>query len=787
MPTSGMGQAGTSSSLVGGLYKPHRTDLTGGIPSLPNARLNILIVFVQFSNETIQSSEWPIGDTPVYKNDLLALAKEASGNYWDRYNENTDILSDWFQEVSKGRMHITGKAYNIVLDHPDTYYATAGMTVMNNEIYQKLQNLGTINWQEYDRWRKGTDGLFYNESDTYIDMIFKVHRHRGNTGNLFAGSGGYAYLGGTTYTVDPFYNIRIDPWFEQNGSGLTIFGTAGGPVGKLFAFGVARHEYGHYLFGYGHNNYGVMGAGDAFFSPWECSKLGYQTPQTVDYDYKDYTLEDFSSRLSAGEVLKVPINLPYEFLLISNRRKISKYDVLMLGDTLKGNILEETEYGKGLYIDHIAGDFAHPSPMDIECADGLWDWEYKGQTTPDWSPTQLINIYEKNSFQYPVNNDDGIPSFNNRDGRSMGFVDAFGSHTEGWFSRGKRHPNIGGVGIDRVFTNDTNFWTSRARNGDRWDPWNIGYNQVFSPYSNPNTKDWNNDNTGIFIYYESLTSGTTNLKIFRADEGGYNEEQILSLTPPSKPMNLKIQDCGPIINNYYRIRLTWDHNMEPDMRRLNGTKRYKIYRTKSLNMSITPPDKVFHPEDVYQYLGYVDFNEADTPPTFVDQELVSICNGQPDGSCPPICWINYPVRYRVQAVDKYEDPSVLSDFASTQAWRNDWGGPPPIDHDPVGPDNVQLDPTSNNIFVPEGYELYQNYPNPFNPVSNIQYDLPLDNFVTLKIYDLLGKEVMTLVDEFKNAGRYIISFNASNLASGIYYYKIKTGSFEEIRKMILLK
>ncbi len=111
MPTSGLGQSGTSSSFVGGLYKPHRTDLSGGIPLLSDAKLNILIVFVQFSNESIPSSEWSIGGAPTYMNDLLAVNKNSSGNYWDRYNENTEILSDWFQEVSKGRMHITGKAY----------------------------------------------------------------------------------------------------------------------------------------------------------------------------------------------------------------------------------------------------------------------------------------------------------------------------------------------------------------------------------------------------------------------------------------------------------------------------------------------------------------------------------------------------------------------------------------------------------------------------------------------------------------------------------------------------
>ena len=97
------------------------------------------------------------------------------------------------------------------------------------------------------------------------------------------------------------------------------------------------------------------------------------------------------------------------------------------------------------------------------------------------------------------------------------------------------------------------------------------------------------------------------------------------------------------------------------------------------------------------------------------------------------------------------------------------------------------DNMESNSNIPKEYSLKQNYPNPFNPSTNIQYDLPKDNFVTIKIYDLLGKEVLILVNEEKTAGSYIISFNASNLSSGIYYYKIKAGSFEQVRKMILLK
>ena len=89
--------------------------------------------------------------------------------------------------------------------------------------------------------------------------------------------------------------------------------------------------------------------------------------------------------------------------------------------------------------------------------------------------------------------------------------------------------------------------------------------------------------------------------------------------------------------------------------------------------------------------------------------------------------------------------------------------------------------------IPITYELSNNFPNPFNPSTTIRYQIPQDGIVTLKIYDILGSEVATLVNEEKLAGKYEVNFNASSLASGVYIYKIQAGSFINSKKMILLK
>ncbi len=93
--------------------------------------------------------------------------------------------------------------------------------------------------------------------------------------------------------------------------------------------------------------------------------------------------------------------------------------------------------------------------------------------------------------------------------------------------------------------------------------------------------------------------------------------------------------------------------------------------------------------------------------------------------------------------------------------------------------------TSTNI--PKLFSLSQNYPNPFNPSTKINYELPITNNVSLKVYDALGNEIETLVNEKQNAGSYSVDFNAASLPSGIYFYKLVTEKFSETKKMILVK
>ena len=98
---------------------------------------------------------------------------------------------------------------------------------------------------------------------------------------------------------------------------------------------------------------------------------------------------------------------------------------------------------------------------------------------------------------------------------------------------------------------------------------------------------------------------------------------------------------------------------------------------------------------------------------------------------------------------------------------------------------------STNSLIPQTYQLYQNYPNPFNPTTKIAFDLPKDSKVKLVIYDILGREMKTLVNnEFRSAGKYITEFNGSNMASGVYFARILVNEgkdFIAVKKMVMVK
>lgn len=266
--------------------------------------------------------------------------------------------------------------------------------------------------------------------------------------------------------------------------------------------------------------------------------------------------------------------------------------------------------------------------------------------------------------------------------------------------------------------------------GDGKDSWNLTNNTVFSPYSNPATTKANNTTTPVVIEVQGQSGSVLTVKVYVND--------TLS-SAPSKPQNPKVE----VYTGYgdWNPKLTWAAMLEPDVT-TGGT--LEIQRSIK-NMNLNPPAW-----SAWQTIATV--SGASTQ--YIDQAITTAGMG------------NDSVKYRIRARDSQNKYSVYSEEVKMRF------------------DRYLL---KRSVAAPTKYFLAQNYPNPFNPTTTLRYELPNDEHVTLKVYDMLGKEVATIVNGFRQAGYYQEQFDASSLTSGVYIYRFTAGQFSSVGKMMLLR
>ncbi len=179
-------------------------------------------------------------------------------------------------------------------------------------------------------------------------------------------------------------------------------------------------------------------------------------------------------------------------------------------------------------------------------------------------------------------------------------------------------------------------------------------------------------------------------------------------------------------------------------------------------------------------------HEEDTVDAYGNMKL-------PGGITVPALRIKKDIRYYVKA-SNYYSRLIVYNYLSTN------GTGVTVSADTTSPDTGVVkvvgityvisdltDVKQAHNTIPENFNLEQNYPNPFNPSTTINYEIPQSSLVSIKVYDDLGREVATLVNGQKSTGNYTVEFNASNLASGIYFYRMQAGNFLSTKKLILLK
>ena len=259
-------------------------------------------------------------------------------------------------------------------------------------------------------------------------------------------------------------------------------------------------------------------------------------------------------------------------------------------------------------------------------------------------------------------------------------------------------------------------------------------------YRDYNGTTWSSEYTVGSEYYSPKISASSN-DLYVIWGGYYDGNGFIKYRQydavPLAPSNLTIS-----INASDETVLTWTVNTEPDVRIING--KYNIYRA-----------------------------ETDYNGNLLPYQLAATINAV-NGSIAVNSWIDgdalkstvRKLYYKITAVDINQHESLFSNIV----WRFGKLGKT----------------TSQNISNSE-YQLFDNYPNPFNPSTKITYSIKEEGLVTLKVFDILGKEIATLVNENKPAGNYEVEFNASLLPSGMYIYKIQSGQFSDVKKMLLTK
>jgi len=467
-------------------FRLNKTTPNKGAHVTSKGELKALFIFVMFKDDSLTKS-----DAWKYSvKEIPSWTKEFVNQSEDKKFPNSN-LTHYYYEMSQGNFLLYGDVYPkiIISDSTENKYKTIGQ--VNYEILKKLDD--EIDYSKYDNWKRTSKGKFVNEPDGNVDMIFLIYRNFSN--KLFFNNGwtGIAnlYLNKNIETND---GVTIKTGRLHNGSGIQL---RGGKHGYDYTKYVAAHEFAHFLFGGGHirniSHLGLLNAGPVWnesrgMHSWEREKLGWINYTDIPLNYNSsLTLDDY---ITTGNAARIKLSKD-EWFLIENHQKISPHDWAK---------------DKGIYIYHLKNAFRFPPTITTQCADGNWNFEI------DTKNKKLIKT---------------IP---NRKGKN-----------ETNFSTRKGKTNF--ACYEGVYE-DNSAW------GDEFDAFDLTYNNIFSPVSNPSSK--NRTKKDFAIEIKEKVGNKYSINIYFRD--------IYKNTPPSKPQILgleKTKSKTPL--------LKWLKNEEPDL------------------------------------------------------------------------------------------------------------------------------------------------------------------------------------------------------------------------------
>ncbi len=681
--------------------------------------MKALIIYAQFDIDQTTSNNWDYDELPDFAYDMI-------DSELDVYHEKT--VSDYYKVMSSGSFRIIGDVFpelvhltnNSIIDYQDA----------NTEVIDYVDQY--VDFQDYDSWSFVNGQYIFNEGqgDGYVDMIFICYRYADPED--FNLTGGVAWLGPEHFGTNGIYTsndtrngalgyVKLDGHLSSTGSGVTFNRFC--KYSQISNLGGLVHEYGHYIFGGQHPAEGGMMAsanggnyGTFAMDSWERERLGYvglTSPSNYPYTL---TLGDF---LTEDDVLKIPVaSSSTSYFLVENHQRQNLYDQIITGGILGGGFHENTTIGSGIYIYKVSNGDTYPPTKTIVCADGEWNWTVVGTIYNPGLGTGTVPLSKRTAVNRNSGKTDRVPyhDYYNWLWWSM------------WYD---------------INPLTKEFELTRDVLGDEYDAYNFGYNELFTPWSNPSS--YLNGTTNMSMQLYSQDGNEITVKVYNTVAQGND-------LPPSSPQLVYVTREN--VSEELHAKVCWSQNIEPNMQ-YGG--KYRIYRAWTYGDEPTTWAQV---AEIYAYEGL-----SHPVTSWVDPDIPYGTNG------------GRHLFYRVKAIDNSGNKVSLFSNYDWILWDgSEFGG--------SGGDGKVNHGESYTI---EDYDLAQNYPNPFNPATNIQYTIKEKGLVQLKIYDILGTRVAELVNEVKEPGVYSTTFNAVNYPSGVYLYKITVNNFMATKKMVLIK
>lgn len=593
-----------------------------------------------------------------FKNDTQAnsgwpLTSPASLPNWANDFVNSSVGGPYpYENISHYYNEMSNGNFQVIGD----VYDNVVVTNLNQDEYSSIGEVNrevlqevdpNVNFAPYDN----LSGKIWS-ADGKVDLVFFIYRNI--TGNNLMDYSGQAHI----EISDSVFTTNDGKTIEENGVDGGGVQMRGALNGRDYTTYVACHELGHYLFGGGHidfiSNLGLMTGllywnADRGMNSWERLHLGWISAQTVTTN-STITMTDY---ITSDHVIKIPTSNSSEFYLVENRKHQSVHDGAK--DT-------------GFYIYRVNEYPNYWIPdIDVQCADGNWTFNVNSSTNTVTRTAQNYNSgYDELNF----------------------------------------YQDIGSIRYKCIYP----YYQADDAGGDTEDAFDLTFNNVFSPKSNPRSTNFTVEVVGqdvLSFYFTDPYAGS-----------------------PSKPQNARISSNPG--NGYNRI--SWDANTETDL------VNYEVSRK------------------VQEWGGTWEVIATTTNTYFVDTDY-TYTNPYGDFHC----------TYRVRAKDSQNKYSVYSDETTARA--------------EFAHKIAQVSESDKGYFV----NTCDNYPNPFNPSTQISFTIKERANISLKVYDVLGKEVASLADGYYEAGKHTATFDGSNLASGIYYYRLITTTTTITKKMMLVK